>query len=537
MKKILCLFLLASAFAAGAQTTNELFRHVPADADHIYHFRLDAIGAKTPWSTLSSLIKDHHLGSHGGFTQTDIVSLLNSGIDFHRDAVVAESNAFAPDSPRYIMLIVHLTDSGKLAAFVRTTAKEGNGEPVHFIRLGKERVTLHGRGAVAWTDQLAVLVVYTPPVRPSGETTPAAYQAKIAHRCTSALRGFTDTWFLNDPRVATVFADDADIHIWNRHGGNGQNLEKMFGAKAGNMAGLSGLLPKANKDANVSSLSFQPGKVVFRSHRLLAPGEKAALQRISGDGFSHKLAAVLPPGEIIGLVTIHFDIASWADSIGKTPYAGMFTDQLQKKGLTLQDLPKALKGDFMILAYNPDKNAPNPKKMPNIYAAVTIGDKDTFIRLAKALQLADAAAPDVTTDTTADSSHHHTPVYYGLQGDLAEIAFSRDNANAFFHHPAAATANPGARLLTPQIYNNSFTLGLDWQAAADFLTPLLTKADTLSAHDKELLDAVRKIDLLQLSTGAIHDEVLETNIELRMTDPNKNALASFVEIAAGLSKK
>jgi Domain of unknown function (DUF4836) len=537
MKNILCLFLLAGAFAAGAQTPNELFRHVPADADRVYHIKLDAIGAKTPWSTLSSLIKDRHLGTHKGFTEMDIVSLMNSGIDFHQDIVVAESNAFALDSPRYFTVIVHLTDSGKLAAFLRAKAKEANGEPIHFIHVGKERVAVHDHDAAAWTDRLAVLLVHTPPIRPSAEATPAPYQAKTAHRCAAALRGFADTWFLTDPRVATVFADDADIHIWNRHTGIGQNLAKMFGAKAGSMAGLSSLIQKANQDAIVSSLSFQQGKIVFHSLRLLAPGEKTTLQRIAGDGLSHELAATLPPGEIMGLVTTHFDVASWADSIGKTPYAGMFTDQLQKKGLTLQDLPKALKGDFMILAYNPDKNAPGTKKMPNIYAAVTIGDKDTFTRLAKAFKLADAAAPDETTDTTAtDTTHHHMAVYYGLQGDLAVIAFSRDNVNAFFNHPAAA-ANPGARLLTPQVYNNSFTLGLDMQAAVDFLTPLLTKADTISSHDKEMLDAVRKVDLLHFSTGAIHDDMQETNMELRMTDPNKNALASFVEIVAGLSKK
>src|ERR1700679_1549707 len=116
MKNFLCLFLLAGALATQAQTSNQLFRHVPADADHVYQISLDAIAATRPWPTIAALLKDHNLGSHHPLSGMDIASFMNSGIDFRQDIVVAESNAFASDSPRYFPFITHLTDSGKLAA-------------------------------------------------------------------------------------------------------------------------------------------------------------------------------------------------------------------------------------------------------------------------------------------------------------------------------------------------------------------------------------------------------------------------------------
>jgi hypothetical protein len=540
MKNILCLLLLAGAIATQAQTPNELFRHIPADADHVYHVRLDAIGAKTPWASIATLLKDRNLGSHHPITGMDIASFMNSGIDFHQDIVVAESNAFAADSPKYYTFIIHLTDSGKLAAFIRAKAKEGHGEPLHFIHVGKERIAMHDHDAAAWTDHLAVLLTSTPPAGHSDDTTNASaahvarYQASSARRCAAALHGYSDTYFLTNPTFTAAFADDADVHIWNRHTNGFGGMGKMLmGSKANNLEGLSQLVQKAHTDATIGTLRFLPGKIVYRNQRLITPTEKIALQHFAGQGLSPELAAAVPPGELMGLMTVHFDMTAWADSMGKTPVAGMFTAPLQKKGLTLQDLPKALKGDFMILAYTPDKNASGARPMPSVYLVTTVNDKATFIQVAKAVKFADAAAPDDTTAT--DTSHHKMQIYYGLQSDLAVLTSSREQAGAFFNHPAA-TANPTARLLTPQAYTNSFTLGIDMQAVGDFLTPLLTKGDTLSAKNKGLLEAVHQMDILQLSTGAIHDDVVETNVELRMTDANKNALSSFADILSSLSK-
>ena len=131
MKKTFLLLLALLPFitfsGASAQTVNPLFHHIPANADQVYHINLTSLGSKLDWSTLSSLLKGRNLGKTK--LPFDIMTLLNSGLDFHQDVIIARSNLYYADSLRYTTIIAHLTDSGKFVAFLRS-----NGHSFHNLQ-------------------------------------------------------------------------------------------------------------------------------------------------------------------------------------------------------------------------------------------------------------------------------------------------------------------------------------------------------------------------------------------------------------------
>ena len=546
MKNILCMIALAGALAAQAQRDNPLANHIPADADKVFQVNLGSISSKIDWLSIASLMKDHNLGSHTPMKMDDMMSLMNSGIDFHGGVIVATSDII-PDSATYTTILVNLTDSGTFAAFIRT-----RGHNIHMLHLaGKERVAVEKEKAAAWTDHLAVIVIAKSLKHAASKTATTMLQieGRIGHRTVAALHGFTNTYFVTDPRFTTAFADDGDLHMWSRHSTGVAGLSKLLGSKGNaQMNAFAQLASKSGQDATIGTVRFDAGKLTYHHLKLLTPEEKTAQERISSSSFSSDLIAAIPPGELMGLLTVHYNMSAWIDSMSRHPFAPMFTGKLKDKGITLDDFSHALKGSFLVLAYAPENT--DTGKMPVIYLAATIDDKATFDRLAAAIKLTDAAsapAPAESTagaDTAGDTTAHHkkSPFrYYTTRNGVAVIGATREQVNDFFNHsPGAANPNaatPASRLLTDKVNSSTFTLSIDIHSFADFLTPMLTKADTISAKNQMLLNSLRKMDVLHWSSGAINGDAQESTFELRFTDPNKNALASLMDILSTMSRK
>jgi len=192
--------------------------------------------------------------------------------------------------------------------------------------------------------------------------------------------------------------------------------------------------------------------------------------------------------------------------------------------------------DFLVLAYAPDKNLTDTglNKKPSIYVLATIHDKSAFEKIAPTLKMSDADA--AAADPSADTAKHGPLSFYSVKNDLVVLGGDRRQVNTFFSRPAGGP-NPAAKLLTDRAMSNAFTLGVDMPNLTRFLAVVMTKGDSLKAKDQKLLDALGKIDGLLISSGAIHENAMESYFELRMTDQTKNSLSSLLDLIASLSKK
>src|SRR5690242_3479581 len=95
MQKALSLFCLLASLSltipGTAQTTNTFFRHIPPDAEQVYHINLAALGSKISWDDISGLIPPPKSASDQEMMKY-IKDPSLSGIDFHQGFIITASH-------------------------------------------------------------------------------------------------------------------------------------------------------------------------------------------------------------------------------------------------------------------------------------------------------------------------------------------------------------------------------------------------------------------------------------------------------------
>jgi hypothetical protein len=519
MKNMLCLLLaVLSIGALNAQTTE--FRHIPADAGQVYAIHVASLIGKVDILSLMKMAqtmkfdKDNPMSYLADFSKT--------GIDLRQDLLVAVKTSDNPDSASFITIIAHLADSGKFVTFLRENDKKM--DIIHAP--GKARLAVGNKQAVAWSDKLAIIVIVK---RAKGQTADALTMAKdrktASHRSIAALEGSDRSFYATDEKFTKGFSDDADIHIWNK-GSTGfgvlSKLMQMTPAAASPHAGdLSQFIQKAAKANTLSTMRFESGKLVFQTTRFLSSDDSAIAARTLAGPIGDKLLTTLPPGKILGLFAMHFDLSASMANLRKYGMSANLDSLLSTKGLTTQDMFHAFSGDLLFVA-----NVPDTGKTPLMYGAVGIGDKASFDKFAALLKPA-APAPG---DTTPPKKQH---IFLSTRNDIAVLSGSQQHSDAWFSPAGNA---PTSRFTTSDMRSNAFFFAIDFQVGADLLAKVLTKADTIAAKDQKLLDIVRKFDSFVATAPSGQQGTTQITYELNFTDRNKNGLASFMEIASELAK-
>ncbi len=524
MRNTLCLLLALLALgAAEAQpnpTDNILFRHIPADAEQVYDIHIASLIAKADLMSLMKMAQGMKLGKDNSLSMFSDIG--NTGVDMRQDILVAVKSSAGSDSPTFITVIAHLTDSGKLASFIRDHDKDK-----HIIHLpGKERVAASSSVATAWTDKIVTMVIVK---LPKGQTFDPATAAKdrlaAAHRSAAALHGFDHSFFATSEKFRIGFSDDADVHIWNHNGSGYGALSKIMSmtpAAASPHAGdFSTYMNKTAKANSLSTLRFLPGKLVFQTTRFLTGDDSAIAARTLTSPVSDKVLASIPPGKVLGLFAMHTDLSAVVDNLRKYGMGTKLDSGLSTKGLTTQTFLHAFTGDFLFVASLADTG-----KAPLLYGAAGIGDKTDFDKVANMLKPTVPAAGD----TMPPKKQHF---FLSTSNSIAVLSGTQQRADAWFS--SAVNTSP-SRLLTPELRRNAFFFAIDMQVGADCLAKVLTKGDSIAAKDQKLLDAIRRFDSFVVESPSGQQGQTAVTYELNFTDRNKNALASFMEIAASLTK-
>ena len=545
MKNILCLFLLAGTLAARAQMpANDLIRHIPADADQVIDINLGALSSKIDFPSIIALLGNK---SKNAKALTMINDLMSGGLDLHQHMILLPSNkTIAPDSNKYFTIILHITDSAKFVAALRSIAKESDVPTLHFVHLpGKERVATYKGNAVAWTDKVAVFTTYTSAATPrKGIDQSASARLKAARHTAAILNGFMDTEFLTDEHFATAFSDDGDIHIWS-HNNQLASLAGKLGKMAPGMAQLEMLSQMSGqgkgKSESVATIRFDNGTISYSTLKFLTPAQIAATQRALGQGLNPELLAITPPHQLIGVASAHVDMGAMEDSLKKMPMLGTIDTMATNKGIHIWDIIHALKGDFMLLVCNPDEPAtidstgkPNMPSPP-MYLVASVTSKAAFDKVASTVKLKDATTAGADTATT-DTAHSKNPFpYYFMQNDLVVFG-KRRHVNEFFT-PGNGVDPVGKLLPEADTRTSAVNIALDFHALVeDLLAPTLNTPNA-SSKDKATLDALRNLQTLQISIGAIRGDAMETRVQLNFTDKSKNSLTTLINMVGSLSGK
>ncbi|MBN8856606.1 MAG: hypothetical protein BGO55_23850 [Sphingobacteriales bacterium 50-39] len=512
----LCCLLAAllSTAVLNAQTTNPFFRHIPPDAEQVYHINLAALGSKVSWDDISGLIPPpKSAGDQEMMKYVKDPSL--SGIDFHQGFIIASSHLGKnADSPTCITILAQLSDSGKLLSLVR-----GKEKGLRTFKLpGKGSAAGKDKMAFAWNDKMVVVTVISNSSKhaqnfkgSTGSSSPY-YTLTAAKKSMAALEGFTNSIYTTDATFINGFSDDADFHAWTKPGSLLSQLMEM--SKKKNPFGDKMNIPKPQSNMHsLTAFRFDVGKITVHTTTIVPPDSARIYSIFNSRPLNPDLITHLPGREMLGMFNMHIAPSELTYLLEHYHTKHMVDSLLARNGLTFEDFTKALKGDFLIAAMAPSQMPDTGKVKPSVFFVTTIGDMGAFMKVIGKLGLNKDSTGGMLEKMKAGFTLRDNTLVIGPKGQT----------DAFF-----STNNPAnLKLVDDRIRNNAFSIVIDIKAISD-----LIKASNPNPTQKtqQMLHFVSALDRVTYAAGNYQNGQTEYNFEIKMADASENSLRSLLKL-------
>ena len=504
------------------------FRHLPPDAAAVFQINLPALTSKVSWQQLTGSIPFPQKNNSDRDLVTIVKDPARAGIDIGKDLFVTESDGNPHDSVTYISLFIHLTDSAKFGSFLRQL------EPGIRIFTTPNKTYSAGKshmGAV-WDQHMAIITVAKPvnltPPQAGIPHTPPKYMTLALQNSRAAFKGFDNSPYTSDAAFINGFSDDADIHMWAAQGrGFSMILSRLLHMNpAGGNEGLKAILgAKKEKSMTLTSVRFETGRITVSSSTPLPSDSASAFYaKFVGKPLNTDLIARLPKGNLLGMFNIHFDPSGIGEILYKYKTQSKIDSLLATKGLTIDPLLRAFKGDILVAVLQPDRtedSSAQKERQPTFYVVLDIDDLASFKKLDDKLKILDR--PAGSDDTTKMPLLSKLKAAYALQDNILVISSSKEKAEAYFNHPDKRNTD----FVPAPIKDHPFSILIDFRTVAGFIQHM---DKTPSKKNQQALHVLSALDQFTLAAGAVRDGRVTTYIELKMADPSQNSLLSLVKL-------
>lgn len=515
----LCFLLVALSFTTvlTAQTVNSFFRHIPPDAEQVYHINLAVLGSKVSWDEISGLVPAPKSESDQEFMKY-VKDPSLSGIDFHQGLIITSSHLDKnTDSPACLTILAHLVDSGKLLSLIRDKEKK-----LHSFKLpGKGSVAGEDRMAFAWNDKMVVFTIVIIPKHPEAGkvgagASSAYYTLAAAKKSMAALEGFNNSIYTTDATFMNGFSDDADFHIWSPQGSILKQLAEMSKKKNP----LHFKVPASTSQLHsLTSFRFDAGKIVTRTTTIVPPDSAYLYKIYNSRPLNTDLITHLPGKAILGMVNMHFDPSLISGMLDKYHIRQMIDSMLSSKGVTVDDILKTFKGDFLIAATQPTQIPDTGKVEPNIYFAATIADLGTLMKVGSKLGL----NPDSKEGLGKKMG-------FTLKDNILVVG-GKGQTEAFFSTNNSSNLN----LINDRVRNSTFSGVVDIKAIIAFIKAS-QRGDIESSSSRksqQMFHFLGALDHITFTSGSYQNGVIESYFEISMTDTSENSLRSLFKLIHG----
>lgn len=520
---------------------NPLFRHLPPDANQVYQINFPVIASKVDWKSIVpgmpmlNATRDPKIAAFIGDPS-------RAGIDIHRDFFVTLSNSPGLDSPRYVTILLPLSDSAKFIRFLKEEDKSGG----FTVRPGKIRTAREKNTGFAWNDKLAVITFFRPPLREAmGKTgahpvTRPANNLLSIRRSVVALAGYARSPFLTDTLFRDGFSDDADVHVWSSQGsglsGLMQGLKTLPLPMQANLLNAAQTL-KSGKSRTLGTIRFENGRIVYRNRTPIEPQAAGLMAQFNSRPLNTDLINRLPQGRLLGLVTLHIDVNALLSGLDRYKSRQATDSMLARMNLTSEELAKAFAGDLLIAAIGPDKPAAgspgsdptgNASLKPVFYGLVTINDPSSFSKVSTQLKLFkkdSIPARDSSGEAPGGKAKGH--LFHTFRDHILVFGASQESTDGFFTNPPRGASD----LVTEAVRDNPVAIVIDLKAVAAWLQASVNPQQT-RGKDQQALAVLSKLDRISYSGGRLSGNEVESVFEVKMADPGKNSLASLLELFA-----
>jgi hypothetical protein len=313
------------------------------------------------------------------------------------------------------------------------------------------------------------------------------------------------------------FSDDADFHMWGPHGEGATKLMDMIKKKAGPIGkNAFSMAKQGNKLHTLTAVRFDAGKISMRTTTMIPPDSAKYYRILSSRPLNTDLINRLPGKAILGMVNIHFDPSLLPEYLERYHMRKALDSLLSSKGLTINDVVKAFKGDFLIAGMQPSTppDSSSGKAGPNIYFVTTIGDFSAFMKIAAKLNPGSDSAGGVLGKLKST---------YTLKDNILVVGRTKGLTDGFFSNPGTGTTD----LITDRVRSNAFSLAVDAKAITAYIQSLYPDPPPKM---QQILHFLTALDRLTYTAGGFENGQLESYFELKMADASENSLRSIFKL-------
>lgn len=531
--KPLLTVLLFSLLIISCGKKNKLGKLIPKDAIVVVDINTKSLSSKLSWDDVKQtywyqqLISDSEHAAKGKPFLDDPSKM---GIDLDDNIIffVEKSNAsgsFVAEGT--------IKNSKDFANFITTMHPGGTA-----TKDGSLNIFKSGKGVIGWNDERFVLVAGTPETpmhykMPGDSTsfdstfnmppaTPISPDSLLLI-CKNIFSLKEDNSLYGNERFADLLSEDGDVHFWiNNNEAYKSASQKMPGAMG--MVNLDKLLVD---NIGVSTVSFDNGKISVKNKWYAGKELSDILKSGSGNLNTDMVKRNTSPNAA-AVFAMHFNPENFLGIIRLTGLDGFVNMFLGQKGLSLEDIGKATKGDiyFSVSDITLKKDSANSKTIKNdstnrfnikpdatFLFSVSVNDKNAFNKI---IDIGSAMGKSMSPKTTFSKTDDK---YYAVSN-------SQNAVNNYF---SGTQSNPA---FLDKISGHPMGVYVDLQMLLKSVQPVITDTAAQNLYNLNL----SMWNNIYSTGGEYKDGGLVYNTEINLLDQNTNSLKQLNKLFDQVAK-
>ncbi len=537
---ILIALVLISSQLSFAQD-NLLYKYIQPGSRMVMRFNLIKIASKVPGETFraSSLYQDM-MKNDNGEIKNFLSDPSGTGIDFSTDFILTVITGEDGESTSPL-LIARLGDAGKFTAQME---KMNKGEDDRIKVFGSNRLLLPKSfgPAIAWNNEVMIVTgisngkkelnaIFTDTLDNRDmevrmNEVAERLNNELKEKCFAALTPNTNNAFVNSPVFSKLMNESGDIRIWNS--GAKPATTKEIQQLPPFVTRFLSTLQAAQGTESTSIVNFENGKIAGAIRNYISPEMGAIYQKYPQEPLPTQLVSRLPQGKILMLMMSAFNKDMSGEISKQNGMAGFIDSLKQYLKVDLSLFQKGFQNKAMMaimeMPAKEDDNGEKKKILENLglFIVIPVADKAAVAQL-KALADRKMDSLAATEKGEKIMSVFRPAIMYN--DSLCVIAHSAAMAEAYLNH--SGNAPLPAWLPANQKGNMWMSLGF-----RDIMTMVFSMAGKPGkSKNNQTMEMLEMFDQLVITGGDYAEGSMNSQMEFRFSNPDKNVLEQLFEMA------
>lgn len=541
--------ILAAAVLCGASAqaqTNPLFRYIQPGSRMVMSFNLLKIAAKVPGETFrqSGLYKDM-MKDDKGELRAFFNNPSSTGIDFSTDFILSMIQSGDTAASKAVpVLYGHIKDQALFASLMKKMNKDEDRIQV----FGNNRLVMPKSvgPALAWNDEIFIITgsadgknelnkifsdtTDTRDMEVRMKEVTERLNHSLREQCFKLLSPSAD---FGSPVFKQLMSEAGDIRIWN-NGRQPSTDNNAFRKMPAFITQFMSRIQSANGTEKTSIINFENGKIAGTMRNYINPELGAVYQKYPEEELPTDLVRRLPEGKILMMMMTSVNPEKSKEIMAKNGMGDLLDSLNRFLKLDAGAFKNAFKNKmlFSVLELPSKEAATDKKKNPledlGLFIVMPVLDKAVVARLK---ELADRKLDSVSNTEKGEKMMSLFRPVIKFNDNLCVITLNEAMADAYLENPG--TASLPAWL--PANQHTSMWMNLNFR---EIMNMLLSKAGKPGkGKDQQVQTMLATFDQLIISGGEYANGSLNSRMEFRFSDPDKNALQQFFEMANRLSQE